>query len=213
MATKTYEQMRSRILQEAYDGTPQDAAVHGAAVNNALDSAIRLLEGKRFWFLETTETLTLLSGDDSLSLPSDFKKHINLRIQVNNHWRGEKSGFSPTTYANLAEMREISTLPDIPEHWALFGTRIEVDREADANYTLELAYVRGDTSYPSADSDVSVWFEDHSQDLTRYTALSILATDYMHSVDWAAKWSARAEQFEAKLTGWHNNRNYKQRLA
>jgi len=170
-------------------------------IGSSVVAAIRFYERKRLWFNETiVENLTLSVSNSSLSLPVNFKKEILGRVTVNGQWRGKGRGFEKTSFEKLKN--EIFLDPNatgFPENWAIFGNTIYVDKLADQDYTLGLAYVYGDTSLPSADGDISIWF-DEARDLIRYYAAGLYYQDYLHGEEKAQFYFGKANEWMRNLT-------------
>ena len=171
----TLADMVTRIARDTGLGTS-----FAQEIKDSIVAAIRLHETEPLWFLQDRTTLTLQDGDISVSLPDDFKAHISLRVLVNGRWMGERHGFKSRTFNELLEENTDDTNTGYPETWALFGSRIYVNRTADDDYDLDLPYIKGDVAYPSADSDSSVWF-DEGFEVIRLEATAIFLRDRVHA--------------------------------
>lgn len=194
MAVATFSEMKQTILSMSRRG---DGILDN--IGDCINTAIRFYERKPFWFNQAyTESLTLAEGDNSLSLPSTFKNQLMVRVQVNGLWSGESDGFKGKSLQELKA--NLSTDPNAtgrPRYWAILGNTLYVDRLADANYTIGLQHVYGDASYPSADGDTSIWF-DEARDLIRYYAAGLLYQDYLHAEE-------KAQYYFNKSDSWINN--------
>lgn len=196
-----YGQMQQRIKNDVN----RPSSSNDTAVKESINTAIRFYNGRRLWFLEEKETLTLLNGDSSVALPDDFQSMLKLKYLYNNFWYSERNGFMETTWESLEDLAENSTATGRPKWWALFGDRIYFDVMANDDFTIDISYIKGDVTEPSADGDTSVFF-DEGQDLIRYKAESFLYSDYLHDSDGAGTSEAKAQQVYNQLTA---RQNYK----
>lgn len=194
MAAATFSEMKQTILNMTKRGS-------GALtdIGNSITSAIRFYERKPLWFNQTyTESLTLSTGSSSLSLPATFKKELMVRVQVSGLWSGESNGFKGKSFQELkANLFTDPTATGRPQYWAILGNTLYIDRIADTDYTIGLHYVYGDSSYPSADGDTSIWF-DEARDLIRYYAAGLYYQDYLHAEE-------KAQTYFNKADSWINN--------
>ena len=201
MAALTFVQMRTLLLARAKN----DSTTFGTAAGEEILSAIRYYSGRPFYFLETNSTsLSLSSSASATALPANFQSPIGLRIQVNGTWLGEDDGFKPTTYTELKKLRR-DTSAGQPWHWAIFGSNIEFSKVADATYSLDFDFYKGDSAMPSADSDTSVWF-DEPRDMIINRALEFFFDNVLHEGDKAQDYKARAERWERIFIGRGNMR-------
>jgi hypothetical protein len=85
----------------------------------------------RLLIMETSASSTLSSGSETMSLPTGFLEHINLRYSTDNHM--------PTQVAwdDLDALK--STSSGRPTIYAI-GSSVEFDRAADQNYTIKHRY-------------------------------------------------------------------------
>lgn len=190
MAAVTFGALKSRIQAEV--NRPSSANL--AFIGNAIVTAIMYYETKPAWFTEKKDTLTLLSGDNSVALPDDFKAIIGLRLLKDGFYRGPRDGFKGTDIKALEDNWTDATLSQTPVEWALFNGSIYFNCLADQDYTLPITYHYGDVTYPSADGDTSVWF-DAGQDLIRYKATAIFYEDRLHDVNMGQLYEGKAQEF------------------
>lgn len=203
MTAVTFGAMKTRISSE----TNRDSTTEIAAIGDAIVTAIRFYDRKRFWFTETNTTLTLSASANTVSLPSDFRALINLRVLVNGQYIGKDDGFLPVSYEQLKNEETNPTRTGSPEEYALFGSLIRVTPLADQAYTLDLDYIRGDASYPSADGDTSLWLGDEGQDIIRNKAKAIFYRDTLGSDDLAAFFESQAFSYLNNLIIDNNSRD------
>lgn len=147
-------------------------------IDNAIRSAIQEHRGERYWFLRKKTSLTLLTGTNSVSLPSDFGSFRKARLLVNNVYRSPGRGFDKVSFDQLEDRYSLQVRTAVPQHFALFDGNIYVDTTSDADYTLELTYWTFDATEPTADDDTSVWLGDESKALI--TAEAIINFKYAH---------------------------------
>lgn len=197
----TLAQLRTRIRNEINKPSTQ----YDTFIDDAIRSAIRFYSGERFWFLEETTTLTLASGNSSTALPTNFGLHRKLRVKVNNIWRTHGKGFDHITFDELKDEFTDASATGAPTNWATFGAAIYVDKAADSNYEMDIAYIKKDTSLPDADGETSVWFED-GQDLIREKAMEFVYRDRLHAYEKANEHETKAATWLNTLTTQHNQR-------
>lgn len=208
MAAVTFGALKARIHNEVN----RPSAVNLDFIGNAIVTAIMFYETKPMWFTEVKDTLTLVSGSNNVALPADFKAIINLRILVNGTYRDSIGGFKSTDIKTMEDNWADPTLSQTPVEWALFNDSIYVNCLADQDYTLAITYNYGDATYPSADGDVSVWF-DAGQDLIRYKATSIFYDDRLHDISLAERYEEKADKFYDNLLGRNNDRVFEYTLT
>ncbi len=212
MAAVTFADLKTRILKEADVESTSGQSLYFEAIGNAIISAIRYYEGTRFWFIENTQNVTILNTQTFIALPTDFKSLIQLRLKVGNCWLTHGSGFEIVSYERLKELFTNATASGQPQNCAIFKNAVFVDRAVDQNYTIEVTYCRGDTTYPSSDGSTSVWFDD-GVELIRYKALEIFYRDKKQDENKAQFYKAAADDFEDKLKQRSNTRQQRYRLA
>lgn len=177
-------------------------------IGDAVVSAIQFFEQEQFPFLQASTSLTLLSGANSVALPSDFGTLVNLRLLDDTTLYNDRNGgFRQCTYEELQDKKELSPNTSYrPNWWALYGSTIYVERPANQNYTLELDYNKQDSSYPSADADTSVFFGDQGRDLVRYRALEFYYRDRLKGFEQAERYRIMADRKVLQLRIKHNKR-------
>lgn len=179
MAAITLATLRQRIRNEIKDSQQTQ---YESFIDDAIRSAIRFYSHARLWFLEKNDQLTHASGNLSKTLPTDFHLMIGLRILVGGVWIDHDGGFTHVTWNELKNYNKDFTTTGVPSKWALFGTKFHFDVVSDADYSLDVTYIKKDVTLPSADSDTSVWFDD-GQDLIRNKAMEFFYRDRLHAFD------------------------------
>lgn len=112
-------------------------------------------------------------------------KRINsLRLIKNGIYIGNSNGLVGVDYEKMLDSQYVINYSGTPTAWALYGSKIYFNAFADQDYTLSMAYNVGDLVYPSADSDISIWFNE-GQDIIRYHAMGVFYNDNLHSAELA----------------------------
>lgn len=206
MAALTLGQMKTRVFARV--NKTSTTSIQGVTLDTIageeLLAAIRLYEGKPWWFLEDNDAMTLDGGTSQEALPANFGTPIDLRIQVNGTWLGWDDDFRPATYREV-KARRLNTDTGTPSRWAIFGGNLEFDKVADANYTLDFDFYKRDATLPSADSVSSVFF-DEAQELILNRAVEYIYANTLHDSEMAATYRQKAEEWERELTKRHNRR-------
>lgn len=212
MAAITLGDMKTRLLSEVNkDATgTQEGVTFAVHAQNSILAALVYYQGEEFTFLEGNATPTLSSGESSEELPTDYHTPVNLRIQVNNEWRGEKQNFKQTTIKDIKDRRTTSST-GTPERWADWNGNIEFDVVADANYTLDFDYFKADATLPAADTVSSVFF-DEGRDLILERSKAYFYENVLHDSDMAAPHKQNAVMWENKFTVSRNKKKKGGRL-
>jgi hypothetical protein len=208
MALLTLGEMTSRILNE----TSRDSSLT-TNVQNALVTAIKELEQEQFWFFETNTQLTLEANTNSVILPANFNSLGTLRLLIGTTYFSDASGFTMTTPHRMRQLQRILNQPGRPYCYALYGDSIMVHPYPNDTYTLDMDYYCKDVTYPVVYGDNSIWFDDQTQDLTRYKALAIFYRDTLQSEENANVYEAKAAQSLSFLRAKNNKREVITRLS
>jgi hypothetical protein len=188
MAAVTFSALKTRIQREVN----RPSTTYLTDIGEAIVTAIRFYDRRPVWFTEKSSTLTLSSGSATASLPTDFRRLINLQLQVDSRYRDVNNGFKPVEYEVLRRNWLDPTLSQTPVEYALFADTLYFNCLADQDYTVRIDYNYGDVTYPSADGDTSVWF-DEAQDVIRYEATAIFYDDRLHDEAGFTKNKAKAD--------------------
>jgi len=100
-------------------------------LNRGLRPLCAALASLRSDWVNSSTSLTLASGDDDTDLPSDFISVINIKIGTND-----------LTKKSISWIRDylVSSSAGLPSYYAIQGTSILVEKEADDDYTLLFEY-------------------------------------------------------------------------
>jgi hypothetical protein len=148
------EQIKTELL---VNGTALDSSV-----DNAIRSALRIMRGKRFFFLESTTTIALLSGNSSVALPSDFAAAGTFSIVNGSAVMMDGAGYDYLTYDELQrKWLYVATLPNgLPQACAVLNGTLYNSHTANQDYAIRLNYFKKDATLPTSDTDTSIWFDD-----------------------------------------------------
>jgi len=185
--------LRTRIKNAlAIQGTEFDTDI-----DDSICSALTELEQEPMWFLQKKDTVTLLTGNDSVSLPSDFAAPFNARVLINNVYRDKQSGFQKQDFTVLEDLYRKQLTSGYPMNYAYWAGSIYVDVTANADYTIDLTYLKKDATKPSDDTDTSVWFNE-GLDAVRTLAMAMFKDDVEQYDSVGNDW-AKAERALNKL--------------
>lgn len=154
---------------------------YDAQILNAIQSALRQLRVRKFWFLVKSDNLTLTQSASSVSLPIDFGAPDTFDIIDASGTRFVNGrGFDFISYDALRNKYwDTQTLTSqLPEACAILGTTLHFSHLADQAYTVPIVYYRKDATLPTAD-DTSVWFDD-GYDVVRSMAQYIFKRESQH---------------------------------
>ena len=185
--------LRTRIKNAlAIQGTEFDTDI-----DDSICSALTELEQEPMWFLQKKDTVTLLTGNDSVSLPSDFAAPFNARVLINNVYRDKQSGFQKQDFTVLEDLYRKQLTSGYPMNYTYWAGSIYVDVTANADYTIDLTYLQKDAVKPSDDTDTSVWFNE-GLDAVRTLAMAMFKDDVEQYDSVGNDW-AKAERALNKL--------------
>lgn len=185
--------LRTRIKNAlAIQGTEFDTDI-----DDSICSALTELEQEPMWFLQKKDTVTLSTGNDSVSLPSDFAAPFNARVLINNVYRDKQSGFQKQDFTVLEDLYRKQLTSGYPMNYAYWAGSIYVDVTANADYIIDLTYLQKDAVKPSDDTDTSVWFNE-GLDAVRTLAMAMFKDDVEQYDSVGNDW-AKAERALNKL--------------
>ena len=153
-------------FSDVVDDIKNDLVITGAdydsRIKGAVRSALRQLRKKRYFFLQTTGTVTLLTGQSSVALPTDFGTHHGFSFVTGGQRYHDGAGLDFLTYDRLqSEYMTISPMnTGVPRACAIWGTTLYFSDIAAADYTIDCVYYKQDAALPMADGDTSAWFDD-----------------------------------------------------
>jgi hypothetical protein len=177
----TYTQLQSRIADDLNrtDLTSQ--------IQQNILLAIQYYKGERFWFNETTTTLTATVGQAYVTAPTDILRIDALYITVS-------SRNVPLQQLGLDEI--IAFRPSSnsrPRAYCYYQNRFELDAPADSAYSMPLYYVE-ELAALSAAGDTNGWTTD-GEDLIVFCAEKKLYANVIKDQEKAA--TAAAQEREA----------------
>lgn len=207
----TLLQMKTRIATDVN----RDITVESTALTNAIVSAIKKYEKEgRFWFLEAnTTSLSLTVSTNTVTLPTNFGKLIRLRASVGGVWKTDGYGLDGISYDELKQIDTDPNLTGEPSKYALYSTStVRFFPTAADTYSLDVDYIKQDTSYPSSDSDTSVWMGDEAEDLIYYQASANFWGNRLRNTEKRIEFQQMADIEWKSLIKANNTRQYKYRL-
>jgi hypothetical protein len=144
---------------------------------DAIQSALRQLRGKRYWFLRDYTTITTTSSSETVALPSDFSALESVDLIANGSRLTSWTGFQLLDFPSL---RQIFWTTDplytgTPQACAVLNNTLYLSCLASAIYSLPIVYYKQDITLPTA-SDSSIWFDD-GYDVVRSLAQFIFKRD------------------------------------
>lgn len=204
----TFGQMTNQILAETYRDNS-----FSIQVQNAIVSAIKELETEELFLNQKFTQLTVAENQFIIPLPEDF---ISVLLMTLINGQGEviytsANGFKETTMFELETYKSQRKLQiGIPSWWALYENDIHIwpaPAQNSGGYTLNLFYYYRDGTYPipfvtpddASYNATSIWLDDFTQDVTRYTARGIFYRDSLQSPELAASDMQKAQDALARL--------------
>lgn len=134
---------------------------YDAQILRAVQSTLRQLRGKRYWFLLDYETLTTTTSSETITLPTDFSAIESIDIVADGSRRTDGDGFDLLDFDNLREIwwREGTPQTGVPQAAAVLGNTLYLSHYAQGVYNVPLVYYKQDVTLPAA-TESSVWFDD-----------------------------------------------------
>lgn len=158
--------IRDRIkLDLVINGSAYDAQILAA-----IQSALRQLRGKRYWFLETVATLTLVPTANSLTLPDTWGAPQSFSLLYGGQNLSDGQGFDFLTYDRLRYTYwTTNPLPTtVPRACAIVNQTLYFSCLSNSTYSINATYYAQDATLPDA-GDTSIWF-DEGYDVVRSLA-------------------------------------------
>lgn len=178
-------------------------------VQNAIVSAIKELETEELFLNQKFIQLTVPDATFIIALPEDFISVLTMTLLdgTGNVVYTAATGFKETTMYELVTYRDqyglaTNNCQGIPGYWALYGNDIHIwpaPAVGSGGYVLNLFYYYRDGTYPTQPDDTSIWMDDFTQDVTRYTARGIFYRDSLQSPELAASDMSKAQDALARL--------------
>ncbi len=198
-----FGQMTAQILQETY----RDVSFT-SQVENAIVSAIKELETEELFLNQTFKEIPVPDEMFIVPLPENFISVLTMTLMNGN---GDviytaATGFKETTMYELVTYRNrfagTNNNQGLPGYWALYGNDIHIwpaPAIGSDGFVLQLFYYFRDGTYPDNPNDTSIWMDDFTQDVTRYTARGIFYRDSLQSPELAASDMSKAQDALARL--------------
>lgn len=151
------------------------------SIVDAIHTALRLLIGKKYWFLEDSKTLTVLSGATTVALPTDFGGVGQFTLIDGTIRSTDLRSFD--FYSDFSRFQEdyrqdATVISGTPVACAIRGNLLHVSHAVTANTSIECMYFKKDASLPLAESATSVWSEE-GFDVLRSLATQVFKRECM----------------------------------
>lgn len=128
----------------------------------AIQTTLRQLRGKRFWFLERLANLTLVPTAFSCLLPDDYSAPNSFDLLYSGAYRQDGQGFDYLHF-NKLKLKYWLTTPlqtTVPQACAVMNNLLYVSCLSNDTYTISGTYYAQDETLPQSAVDTSIWFED-----------------------------------------------------
>lgn len=134
MAITTYGELQTAV----------DAWLHRSDLTNVIHDFIALAEDElnaelRMRFMEVDETLTLLTGQNTVALPARYLEPVLLEIVWGTTQQNERLIYLTPTQMEVQDSTGVAVEP---EYWTINGGNIEFPEPADQDYTLRFRMIR-----------------------------------------------------------------------
>lgn len=166
---RTYGDLQSRIADDLNrtDLTSQ--------IQENVRLAILHYKSERFWFNETSTTLTATVGQGYVTAPTDILRIDGLYITISDR----NIELQPQDLGRVIEYRPTSN--GRPRAFCYYQNRFELDRLSDTAYALPLYYVK-ELTVLSSDSDSNGWTTD-AEDLIVFHAEKMLYANVIKDLE------------------------------
>lgn len=151
--------------------------IYDTQIDAAILSALRQLRIRKFWFLETLADLTLASGANSLTLPTNFAAPDTFDIISGGSRFTDGDSFDFLSLENLRAKYWTSNpvTTGTPVACAVSNRTLYFSHIANQEYTIPAIYSAKDVGTLAA-GDTSIWFDD-GYDVVRSMAQYIFKRD------------------------------------
>lgn len=141
---------------------------YDSRIDDCIRSAVRSKEQDKWYFLERIDTMALVEGSTSATLPDDCGSVNTLDVISGS----QRMRLQELTYKQLSgSYYKASTIPSgKPVAYSPLYRTLHFSHTADQDYTLHINYFARDENLPTADSDTSVWFEREGYDVIKEQA-------------------------------------------
>lgn len=198
----TYGQMQTRIASEI------NRTDITSNIQDAIITAIRFYRKEKFWFNQTTDTVTATIATRTTALPSDWEAPVFARLQIST------SIYQPVSlipYSLNEEWYLSDSMQGIPDEYSIFGSTIYWRPIPIISYTVYLSYIKQITE-PTGSNDTSSWFTD-AEALIREHAKGLVYQDVLYASDKAAACFALAKSELSRLKQENAGRNFNSRIS
>ncbi len=137
--------------------------------------AIEHYKSERFWFNETTTTLTATVSQSYITAPTDIISIDDFYITISTR----NIRMYPTNLNRIIEFR--ATTNGRPLAYCYYQNRFELDRPSDSAYSMPLYYIK-QLAALSSGSDTNGWTTD-GEDLIVFRAEKMLYANVIKSTD------------------------------
>lgn len=169
------------IVEEIKSDLVLSGSDYDAQLVRAVQTALRELRGRRFWFLETFGTLTATASSETIEIASTYSdfgalKSIDLIADSRRYYN--RLGFDLLKFDLLRERYWTNGTIETgqPKACALLGkSTLKLSHKAGSAYSLPIVYYKQDATIPGA-GGTSVWFDD-GIDVVRSRAQYIFKRD------------------------------------
>lgn len=174
----TYVQLQSRIADDLgrSDLTTQ--------IKQSILLAIQNYKHERFWFNETSTSLTAVVSSAQITAPTGILAIDHLYITIS----GVNNELQQKDLNDIIEYRPATN--GRPLAYAYYGNQFELDRKADTAYALPLYFLKELTEL-SADGDTNGWTTD-GEDLVVFHAEKKLYANVIKDIEKSA--TAQAQE-------------------
>ena len=182
----TFSELKTRIAKKLLD--PNNVAVSAEDVGLAINDAIDFWKEKKFWFNETSQSVTLTVDDPEITMPSDFLFEIDtggfIISYANTEWELKK--------VHVSEYEANDTAgKGLPYIYTYKGGSWLVYYYPDQAYSLVITYIK-DYADLVNDADTND-FTLQAKRLIEYEALSRLYAEFRQDEKMEAYYSNRAK--------------------
>lgn len=166
------------------DDIKSDLTLNGSDYDNqiirAIQTRLRGLRGRRFWFLEAYGSLTATSNSETIDIGaaySDYSATKSIDLIADNARFYDKQGFDLLKFDKLRARywSQATIQTGRPEACAVLNKTLYLSHKAQSAYTLQFTYYKQDATLPGA-GGTSIWF-DEGYDVIRSGAMYIFKRD------------------------------------
>lgn len=175
----TFGELQQRILYET-NKTAQDFSY---GVKNAIRTAIIYFEAQHPWLFSKSAVITVSADTNYANLPVDFNQINNVLFNINGVTYNQSNGFVQITYSDLLNLLGGVSNVGLPLKYAIWNEQLFIYPVTESDQDFTVYYYYKDSSLPSNDNDISIWFNDETIDALRNKALEIFYRDTLQSAE------------------------------